>query len=81
MDETNVGDASSKLNIKSRRKSMVNKKMLMQLEENRINNKKDITDVSSKRASLISNSLGELKLKLNDKDNDINKTKQSLSLN
>ena len=76
MDETNVGDASSKLNIKSRRKSMVNKKMLMQLEENRINNKKDITDVTSKRASLISNSLGELKLRLNDNDNDINKTKQ-----
>ena len=72
MDETNVGNVSSKLNIKSRRKSMVNKKMLMQLEENKINSKKDITDYSSKRASLISNSLGELKLRLNENDNDIN---------
>lgn len=74
MDETNVGENSTQLNIKSRRKSMVNKRMLMQLEENKINNKKDITDYSSKRASLISNSLGELKLRLN--DNDIAKTKQ-----
>lgn len=75
MDETNVGDISSQLNIKSRRKSMINKKMLMQIEENRINNnKKDITDSSSKRASLISNSIGDLKLRLN--DTDINKNKQ-----
>ncbi len=75
MDETNVGDISSQLNIKSRRKSMINKKMLMQIEENRINNnKKDITDSSSKRASLISNSIGDLKLRLNDAD--INKNKQ-----
>lgn len=75
MDETNVGDISSQLNIKSRRKSMINKKMLMQIEENRINNnKKDITDSSSKRASLISNSIGDLKLRLN--DSDINKNKQ-----
>jgi len=75
MDETKVGDISSQLNIKSRRKSMINKKMLMQIEENRINNnKKDITDSSSKRASLISNSIGDLKLRLNDAD--INKNKQ-----
>jgi len=75
MDETNVGDISGQLNIKSRRKSMINKKMLMQIEENRINNnKKDITDSSSKRASLISNSIGDLKLRLN--DSDINKNKQ-----
>lgn len=54
---------------------MINKKMLMQIEENRINNnKKDITDSSSKRASLISNSIGDLKLRLNDAD--INKNKQ-----
>ena len=73
MNETNVGEGSSKLNIKSRRKSMVNKKMLMQLEENRLANKKDSTDISSKRASLISNSIGDLKLRLN--DNDVSKTK------
>ena len=75
MDETNLGDISSQINIKSRRKSMVNKKMLMQLEENRINNnKKDISDSTSKRTSLISNSIGDIKLRLNDKN--INKTNQ-----
>ena len=74
MDETNVGDVSSKLNIKSRRKSMINKKMLMQIEDNKINNKKDITDSSSKRASLVSNCIGDLKLRLN--DTEITKTKQ-----
>jgi hypothetical protein len=74
MDETNVGDVSSQLNIKSRRKSMINKKMLMQIEDNKINNKKDITDSSSKRASLVSNCIGDLKLRLN--DTEITKTKQ-----
>ena len=76
MDETNIGDISNQLNIKSRRKSMVNKRMIMQLEKNRANNKKDTTDSSSKRASLISNSLGHLKLALDDNDND-NKNKNT----
>ena len=53
---------------------MINKKMLMQIEDNKINNKKDITDSSSKRASLVSNCIGDLKLRLN--DTEITKTKQ-----
>ena len=72
MEETNVGEKTTKINIKSRRKSMVNKKMIMQLEKNRFNNSKnnikDITNSTSKRNSIISTSLGELKLRLNDEN-------------
>lgn len=65
-------DISSKINIKSRRKSMINKKVLMQLEDNKnINSKnpKDVINSTSKRSSLMQNSIGELKMKLNDNTN------------
>jgi len=69
VDVKNDVDLSSKINIKSRRKSMINKKLLMQLEDNKNNNSKNAKDSinsSSKRNSLMPNSIGELRMKLND---------------
>jgi hypothetical protein len=66
-------DLSSKMNIKSRRKSMMNKKLLFQLGENKIN--KDVINSTSKRNSIFTNSITDLKLKLNENKNNANNNK------
>ena len=59
-------EMANKINIKARRKSMLNKKILIQLEENKYNNKKDATNISSKRNSFATNSISELRVQLNE---------------
>ncbi len=64
---------STKFNIKSRRKSLMNKKLLMQLEKNKNENNNNISNndesnVKAKRKSVYINNVNDLKLNLNDND-------------
>ena len=66
-DIEEIKDISTKINVKGRRKSMMNKKLLMQIEDNKNNNNnKEQSNSSSKRTSLFTNSLMDLRLKLNE---------------
>ena len=74
-----ISEIANKLNIKSRRKSLMNKKLLMQLEKNENNNNnnnnsnsnnniKNESNIKSKRKSVYSNNISNLRLNLNDNE-------------
>lgn len=70
-EEQKEDSTTTKINIKSRRKSMMNKKILMNLEDNKLD--KEPTNSSSKRNSIFANSISKIRLNLNE-DKEIHNT-------
>ena len=73
------------LNIKSKRKSMMNKKILFHLEENNINgnnnkNKKPLITGIAKRGSAFPNQISDLRLKTDDVNNKLGNRRKSAML-
>ena len=73
------------LNIKSKRKSMMDKKILFHLEENNINmhnnkNKKPLITGMSKRSSVFTHQINDLRLKTDDVNNKLGNRRKSAML-